>query len=437
MANNDLQTLLLVLPGNAGRLRILQRLQGIAKICVLVPSAHLEISGWARQYVGDDSWIQYTGTTTSFEEAWAAVKAWLLEGDKARRIDGVMTYDDFGIELCAFIGESASLPCTPLEEIRALRNKHLFRDRCREAGVPAVRHATLKAEADVAAVLEAEPTWKFPSVLKPIKGAGSWHVRKIESAEELQEVFSCLSLELSNGRFPEEIREAGFTLEEYFTGHEVDVDGWARDGKVEFCLVSDNKPALEPYFLELGGYYPSQLPAEAVSALERLTSQVVDAFPGTHTCFHFEAKIDPATLEVMPIEFNARVGGAECPLSVEAVTGYFLPEVAARISLGLPVPEVERKHAVAVSTNIHIFESGTITDCTDEDVDVSGTKLVTSVLCGTVGRQHKPNNGSQSCLGWLSNGGETVEEAERNLKRALSQVRIVVSDADEATLKTA
>merc|ERR1712118_339314 len=144
-------------------------------------------------------------------------------------------------------------------------------------------------------------------------GAGSWHVMKVHSAEELLECWQQLSREMHDGAFPADIKRNGFMLDEYFNGCEVDVDGWACDGRVQFKLVSDNRPALEPYFLEMGGHYPSQLPTEAVLALERLTEDVVAAFEHLHTCFHFEAKIDLDTLKVMPIEMNARVGGFECP----------------------------------------------------------------------------------------------------------------------------
>merc|ERR1719506_2515864 len=191
---------------------------------------------------------------------------------------------------------------------------------------------------DVEAILNDQHV-RFPAVLKPAKGGGSWYIQKINTPSELKDIWENLSTEClgSKGGFPPEIKEAGFTLEEYFLGDEIDVDGWARNGTVEFCMVSDNRPAIEPHFLEAGGVYPSQLPLVAIEKLKALTSQVTEAFPGVHSCFHFEAKINMETLEVMPIEFNARVGGAECPASVEAVTGFYLPEVMACLALNREV----------------------------------------------------------------------------------------------------
>merc|ERR1712166_1237887 len=138
--------------------------------------------------------------------------------------------------------------------------------------------------------------------------------------------------ELESGSFPTDVKCQGFVLEEYIPGVEVDVDGWASNGKVQFMLVSDNRAAVEPNFLEIGGIYPSQLPSECLAGIEQMTTAVFGAFPGVTGCFHLEAKLQvDKPFEVFPIELNMRTGGAECPSSVAAVSGYYLPVVAAQL----------------------------------------------------------------------------------------------------------
>uniref|UniRef100_A0A7S2PXE9 ATP-grasp domain-containing protein n=1 Tax=Zooxanthella nutricula TaxID=1333877 RepID=A0A7S2PXE9_9DINO len=414
-----------VLPGRAGRRPVLSRLRSFARVSVLVPSSELARSAWAKEVVDSGDWIEWAGTLGDIEKAEAAVQAWRCK-NPSRSIAGIMSYDEFGVELCAHIGERLGVTCTPAEQIRAFRDKRLFRERCRAAGLPAVRFAQFATQEELERVLTGD-AWRFPCVLKPAKGAGSWHVTKVDDAEDLRRAFAAMGPAMREGGFPQEVKDAGFLLEEYFAGHEVDVDGFARKGRgVEFKLVSDNRPAVEPLFLELGGTYPSQLPEPAVRALEELTDKVVEAFPGVHGCFHFEAKIDPKTLEVMPIEFNARCGGAECPASVHAVSGYYLPEVAARLALDLPVEPADPSHAVVASTNVHIFKDGCLTECSDQGIDAKSCNLVTSVLFGEVGQSLLPSNGSASCLGFIAAGGQTAEEAEQNLERAIGQTRISV-----------
>eukprot|EP00927_Polykrikos_kofoidii_P071187 TRINITY_DN67494_c0_g1_i1.p1 TRINITY_DN67494_c0_g1~~TRINITY_DN67494_c0_g1_i1.p1 ORF type:complete len:495 (+),score=78.34 TRINITY_DN67494_c0_g1_i1:63-1487(+) len=433
----NMQTLLVVLPGNEGRRPLLNDMQRSARICVLAPSVESWRYRWSLAEVGADSYIEWDGPSGDPGCAFSAVEDWLIASDdsaldagKARHFDGVLSYDEFGLEICAFIVDRLGLPGTPLNTIAALREKLLFRDACAAAGVPGPRYARIRTEADLDNIEKDQ--WPFPSILKPVKGGGSWHVQRVDSLEECRRVYAQLSVEMRDGPFPQEIRDAGFIIEEFFVGHEVDVDGWARDGVVEFSMVSDNRAAIEPYMLELGGIYPSRLPATAVDVLKRLTAQVVAAFPGIHACFHFEAKIDLTTLRAIPIELNCRVGGAECPLSVEAVSGYNLFDVAARLALNKPTDSAEvaaarRRYTVVVSTNHHIDCSGVVRECSDEKVNKSETKVVTSVVFSNkVGRIHVPNNGSSSCFGWLAVGGCSYEEAETNLQKAIWQLNISV-----------
>lgn len=299
-----------------------------------------------------------------------------------------------------------------------------------------MRHTLLRSEEDLAALLASGMgDWRWPCVVKPSQGAGSYHISKVESREELTAIMPDLRQALATGGLPEDSRQKGFLLEEYIAGVEVDVDGWARHGVLEFCLVSDNRPAKEPHFQELGGIYPSQLPKHQVKALEELTRDVLAAFPGLHGAFHFEAKLDATSGgAVVPIEWNARLGGAECPSSVEAVTGYYLPVVAARLALDLsvPAPVGGHRHPVVASTNLHHFESGVFTACSKEAVDIEGCKVVSCELFGKVGNRHTPSTGSISCLGWIATGGASVAEAEGNLQQACSQVHIVIEEEVEA-----
>lgn len=433
-------SLLIVLPGGIARRPVLERLQRFACVHVLVAYEDVARSEWAKAMVGSDHWIESEGSTQDLNHALSAVQTWLQAGKGIHRIDGIATYDDFATELCAHLCECLGVPGTPLGTVRMLRNKIQFRRQCADAGLPAAKHAPIFCVEDVDALLAEQDQWTYPVVLKPAKGAGSWHVCKVDSPAELRGLWLTLSSKMQLGSFPQEVKDAGFTMEEYFGGHEVDIDGWARNGKLEFCMVSDNRPAKEPHFLELGGIYPSQLTPAAVAVLEKLAAQVVQAFPGLHTCFHLEMKINAETLEAMPIELNVRVGGAECPASVEAVTGYYLPEVMACVALGMPammrsVDDDVRRFPIVASANLHVFESGILTECSDDNLDTIATNVVVCCLSKQgVGKMHQPNNGSMSCLAWLSCGGQTLHEAEQNLQTAISQLQISVSSTQACIL---
>jgi biotin carboxylase len=419
-----LPLLLVVFPGKEGRRPVLTELQGFARIGVLVSADQVPWSAWAKEVASADSWIETLGV--GHGEVWEAVSKWSERtGNKPA---GVMCYDEFGVELAAMLCERLNVPGTPLETVRAARSKYAFRQRCLEHGIRSPNHALLSNEEDLEDFIRKDRL-NFPCVLKPCKGAGSWYVRRVDKLTDLRECWHQMAKDLNCSCLPTDVKTAGFMCEEYIGGVEVDVDGWAHNGEPVFMTVADNNPAIEPYFLETGGTYPSQLPETSIAAIRQLTYDVFKAFPGVHGCFDLEAKIDGSV--AYAIELNLRTVGAEGPASVAAVSGYYLPEAAGKLALNqIPVIRETGRHNCVASSNIHIDTPGVITECDDNDLDWAGNKVVTCVLFKeSVGRSHMPNNGSQSCLGWIAAGGQDVKEAQSNLKAAIAQLRITVEQS--------
>ena len=137
----------------------------------------------------------------------------------------------------------------------------------------------------------------------------------------------------------------------------------------------------------------------------------------------------------MPIELNGRVGGAEAPACVEAVSGLWLPQRAMEIALGLPPspPASPPTHRCVVSMNIHLVgRSGTLTRLDDGGVGADPSLSDSLVCCvlsaGAVG---KPlvRNGSQGCLGWAAAGGCDEATARSQLLAVLARLRVEVDGA--------
>ncbi|CAL1161518.1 unnamed protein product [Cladocopium goreaui] len=358
---------------------------------------------------------------------------------------GCTTWDEWGIDAWQTILKI-------LESGRWVRNKFHFREACRQArkfSKPALAscgfaqlplrqrppegeefanlvEGFLKDELLVA--LEKE--WRYPLILKPARGAGSYYCRKVESKDELLEIFDALDERFrSEKKTPQDDVSAGWILEEWFSGLEVDVDGWAKDGDVEWMLVSDNKAVLSHACCETGGVYPSQLPKDLVELLRELTRKVVLACPGLHSAFHFEALINPESKEVMPIELNLRLGGAECPCGVEAVTGIFLPLAAACLALGQPFPwpvHCAPKVKVAASTNEYASHAGIVEACEGSEELYADPDFLGAAFFGTQGATYEPMRGSMSCLCWICAGGGDASEAAENLQRCISLCKLKV-----------
>ena len=406
----------------------------VSNLVVLEPKSQMQHSAWAKPYVKDLFYYEEEDGQTPARERESAMAA--LESWRARsgiQVDGVMSYDEFGVSLASHLGSALGFPCNLPRSIVRLNDKYTFRKACLEHGIPFVRFASVGSNDEVESVLR-DPTWKYPLVLKPRHGAGSWCVRRVNAPEDLKGIWRFSHDLMAHTNLPPERQSSGFIVEEFFDGCEVDIDGWAVDSRVQFCQISDNNPPIEPFFLETGGTYPTRLPKEAKRALLRLTEDVFRAFPGINSCFHFEARIREVQREdgskdyiCMPLELNCRVGGAECPASVEATTGYNLAQVSSCIALGQPdaAHRGDPKHKIVCSTNLHPTEEGELVELSSKHVKFDECKVVDLTLFHTsLGNQFTLNelNGSSTSLGWISCGGESYDEARYNLKRATRDV---------------
>jgi hypothetical protein len=518
--------LLIPYPGGSGRMSMLQRLvreMPDIEFAVLVPQELAYRYGWTREEVGTDNYLCYDGAPSGepVERALDVVLKW----SKVGRIAGILCYDEYGLELSARLTRGLGLVGTGVELLHVLRDKHTLRCACAAAGMRTLRHMPCDADA-VEAIASGALAWPFPSILKPRSGAGSECTLKIDSAAQLRAGWTTACARMGTGAggpqpqpeaqpeaqpgraphgpttprgigslipgtqsrsgggpglsgtvewttFDERIKRMGFVLEEYFEGVEVDVDGWACDGHVDFALVAENRAPIEPTMDEVGGTYPIRdLRPDLVERLRELPQRVLDAASasvatatgvgggggggggsggggggggggGFHGCFHFEARVNPHTGEVMPIEWNARLGGAECPESVEAVSGHWLPRVAAELAVRCSpcLPQARRRlvasHDTVVSANIQLMASGRLTALriADGRVACAAQHIVAlSLFTNQVGAWYTPGRGSSSCLGWIAAGGASKAEATAKVKRLLEQV-VVELDGERVPMQ--
>ncbi|CAE8583900.1 unnamed protein product, partial [Polarella glacialis] len=107
--------LLLVLPGGLGREPVLRRIVAeVGPVVVLVDRSFAESSKWARPLA--TGWIEWDSQGGDSSKAcWLALSSWLNQPD-APKILGCTTYDEWGIETCAYLCEAGrlGLPYTSL-----------------------------------------------------------------------------------------------------------------------------------------------------------------------------------------------------------------------------------------------------------------------------------------------------------------------------------
>ena len=287
------------------------------------------------------------------------------------QVDGVCTFAEMSLPIASKLAECLGVPGSPPEVVGMARDKHMLRKLASNSSCfHEVRSYRIICEADL---LAGADYVGFPAVLKPVSGADSLGVKKVENLLELQESFAEMSallarLVVSSGALcrVETGKEQGelasryirldLLLEEYLDGPEVDVDLVLYKKKCYFAAVVDNGPTKEPFFAETWNLSPSLLPFEKQNELIHEAIETVLAVGFTDGVFHVEEKYTNKGARI--VEINARMGGGPVRLMHKCLYGVDLVVEQLLSCLGLPpsipenvlVPAKSRKEGVCVAS---------------------------------------------------------------------------------------
>jgi len=220
----------------------------------------------------------------------------------------------------------------------------------------------------------------FPAVLKPVSGAASVGVKKVESEAELRFAYlererEMQSLVISSGAIVKDDGQQGsvvgagnvigarFLLESYLDGDEVDIDVVMSDGEWQYAAVSDNGPTLEPYFNETWAVSPSLLHRTKQVELRELAVSSVKAVGFEDGIFHVECKYTTSHGPQL-IEVNARMGGGPVHATNLRTWGVDLVEETLFCAVGIPARPAACKepNECIANADVNTLRSGRILD---------------------------------------------------------------------------
>lgn len=250
---------------------------------------------------------------------------------EARAFDAVFPGCDAFVPAAAVVANEFGVRGHDVASVEQLQSKYEMRRAMHNAGVRAPWFVAVNESSDEA-TLEAIT---FPAVVKPFRGSGSWHVRRVDTVAELVSAIQAilddrqLDMGFSAG--------ADALVEEYLAGPEYSVEGYANGGHVTLVAVTEKMLGPEPFFVEVGHIVPADLPAVQVSEIESYLNEVVRAVGLAWGVFHAEIRLTDAGPVL--IEIGARLGGDQIWDLVERATGVDLPRLWMRDGLNLPLAE--------------------------------------------------------------------------------------------------
>ena len=353
-----------VTAGYSGKRFIFERARELGVRSVILDGP----DSWAQVLVADGTVeafvpLDFGDADTVFDRALAALQAVRRDvGD----LDGVCTFCEMAVPLVARLAEALGLPGNPPSAVDTARDKSATRTTLEAAGLPSPRHFLISDPGQVAA---AGAHVGFPAVIKPIFGAASIGVVRVNDAADLDRAYARVQKEMASARIvagalqqgevEEEKKEeedgsaaaaapadgapapaasswikTTLMLEEYLDGPEVDVDLVLSEGAAVYGAVTDNWPTVEPYFNETGSNCPSILALPVQAELVDLAVKSVSALGFTMGVFHVELKQTSRGARL--IEVNCRMGGGPVRATNLLVWGVDLVEEHLLTAAGIP-----------------------------------------------------------------------------------------------------
>jgi len=348
-------TVVFVSAGLQGKRFIFERMAelGVKSVVIDHPDS------WSRQLVAEGIIAKFLPVDMSqtSEEVFAQCLAYIkgLGADAATGpADGITTFIELSVPLVSRLCEVLGLPGFSPQSVDDARDKHRTRACLAAAGLPTPKNFLIKSDRNLN---DAAARVGFPAVLKPVSGAASLGVKKVESEKELEACYNEIVTEMSSlvvssgalikgdgsgvGVNAASMIDLTLLLEQYLDGTEVDVDVVMSEGEWRYAAVQDNGPTLEPYFNETWAASPSLLPKEKQNALRDLAVSSVKALGFSVGVFHVECKYTSSGPQL--IECNARMGGGQVRECNLLTWGVDLVEETLFIALGIPSRPVVSK----------------------------------------------------------------------------------------------
>lgn len=233
---------------------------------------------------------------------------------------GIGTFIEHTVIQTADTAHAFGLPgLDPRAARRSSSNKLLMKKHCREAGI-AVARSRVVPSLDRKHLELAIRELGTPCVIKPIFGADSRGVVKIESSSRLDEIASEIT---SNTRAStlEVFKNFGgaFLLEEYVPGTMISVDGIVSAGDILIAGAVEYVMGPEPHFTQEANYIPARIGAREFDSARSLLVDAIHALGFDNTGFHCEIRLGPGGPVL--IEIAARLPGGPLQLGYLKSTG--------------------------------------------------------------------------------------------------------------------
>jgi biotin carboxylase len=251
-----------------------------------------------------------------------------------RPIDAVISHMEYCIEALSKACAELGLRYTNVEAVRLARNKHLARERLRNAGVPSARFAFARTLDEAIAGFRAVGA---PAVVKPASGAESRLAAVVSDEASLRRAAEVAFDGVAG--LPPTLHEQfgrGIVIEEKLIGEMVSVELGMFDGRPLHYMITGRYHGSADETLVIGGVMPARLDPATWRACEHYAVRVCRALGLDLGIFHLEMIVTADGPRL--VEANARLIGGSGAVLYERYTGHSIHDHLIALHLGSPLP---------------------------------------------------------------------------------------------------
>lgn len=368
--------------GYSGKRFIFERAKELGVRTVVIDGP----DSWSKEMVAEGVIERFVGldmsdVETVFDRCLEAINTTKKEFGE---LDGVVSFSEMAMPLVTRLAEKLGLPGNPPSAVDEARDKHATRKRMAEVGLPTPRNFLIE---DASHLEAASQEVGYPAVIKPIYGAASIGVIRVNDFEDLKRSYARVCKDMRSARIVAGALQQGdsdgddgeaaaepaqgnasswirttIMMEEYLDGPEVDVDLVFSEGQPVYGAITDNWPTVEPFFNETGSNAPSILPNYQQREMLDLGVQSVQCLGFVSGVFHVECKYTSRGARL--IEVNCRMGGGPVRNMNLLVWGVDLVEEQLLCVAGIPSrPPVAPKPLMNIAEfSVNAMRTGILRD---------------------------------------------------------------------------
>lgn len=343
------------------------------------------------------------------------------------RFDGVFTFAENSVIATSVIANALSLPAISVDAAVKSRNKIFMREAHRKAGAP---HPDFCMTPTLDDALLAADKLGYPVILKPTLGSASQFVYKVNSVQELTDVFPQAQIGISE---MSQFRNEGITdvlgpnsllVESYLNGREFLIEAFTWDGVTVLGSVVDRVTLEGNAFDDDVHHAPTSLTAEELQLVHQAVHSGALSQGLERSVMHAEIRFHngkPYIIEIAArpggggLDFMARISSDYCP--IKAIT-----DVASGKKPAYRVYAPSGRHTFALC----LISSAGIIDTISVPADITADPSTFMLkITASVGDVIKRPPSGNDIVGFLGVMGDSLAETESKAIRYSQQVTVV------------